>query len=658
MHPMLSRVSLPVVAWFLTAAGTAAQEVTRVDVSPAQTSVAAGETARFTAVAYDEAGRPMEDVDLMWLATPFDIAGVDGTGELSTFRPGRVFVLAIAGGVPGMAAVDITERPPAELSIHSPAGDEAVVGGTLQLATRAATEIGDPVETAPPSWRSSDPSVAAVDAAGLVSARSPGEAVITATLGDLTSTFTVRVRENPVRSVEIASVGSPVRTGDVVALRATARDADGSAVTDVPLRWSVAGTGASIGADGRFVATDPGSYTVFATAGSVAASTAITAVRRASPWRMETVAHVPLPGDVQATELWPVGDVVYVATLGDRLYVFDISDPASPVLTDSLMVDARLINDVATTADGRVGVLAREGASTRRNGIVLFDASDPRHPSILAEYTEGLTGGVHSTFVDGDHVYATDDATGSLRIIDISDPSAPRQVARWQVEREEIQTYAVDFLNVSPQRYLHDVYVEDGIAYLAYWRDGLVLLDVGNGIRGGRPDDPVLITRYTYNHAELYPPGFIAGTHTMFTAGRYIFIGDESYPGTTDLHSREQFPTRGRIHVLDRSDITDLRKVAEYDPVEFGAHNLWVLDDLLYMGAYTGGLRVLDVGGELRGDLREQGREVASLFTGTLDGFRPNTALAWGAIPHRGFVFATDINTGLWVTRMTRVPVP
>ena len=92
--------------------------------------------------------------------------------------------------------------------------------------------------------------------------------------------------------------------------------------------------------------------------------------------------------------------------------------------------------------------------------------------------------------------------------------------------------------------------------------------------------------------------------------------------------------------------------------MRFGAHNLWVLDDLLYLGAYDGGVRVLDVSGELRGDLREQGREVASLFTGTLDGYRPNMALAWGAIPHRGFVFASDINTGLWVARMTRVPVP
>ena len=35
-------------------------------------------------------------------------------------------------------------------------------------------------------------------------------------------------------------------------------------------------------------------------------------------------------------------------------------------------------------------------------------------------------------------------------------------------------------------RYLHDLQVKDGIAYLAYWRDGLVILDVGNGVAATR----------------------------------------------------------------------------------------------------------------------------------------------------------------------------
>ena len=37
---------------------------------------------------------------------------------------------------------------------------------------------------------------------------------------------------------------------------------------------------------------------------------------------------------------------------------------------------------------------------------------------------------------------------------------------------------------------LHDVDVQDGLAYLSYWNDGLIVLDVGNGLREGTPSSP------------------------------------------------------------------------------------------------------------------------------------------------------------------------
>jgi hypothetical protein len=79
---------------------------------------------------------------------------------------------------------------------------------------------------------------------------------------------------------------------------------------------------------------------------------------------------------------------------------------------------------------------------------------------------------------------------------------------------------------------------------------------------------------------------------------------------------------------------------------------------LAYLGAYAGGIRVVDVSGELRGDLRAQGRVVGSLDTGSLEGYRPNMALAWSAIPHRGFIYASDINSGLWVAKLAGGVMP
>src|SRR5256712_5406284 len=145
-----------------------------------------------------------------------------------------------------------------------------------------------------------------------------------------------------------------------------------------------------------------------------------------------------------------------------------------------MLTAARLVKDVMTTEDGKYGVFSREGASNRKNGIVVFDASDACHPKPIAEYTETVSGGVHSAYVSQGHAYITDDATGSMRVIDIRDPSHPKEVARWQAQQTEAGPY------------LHDIMVKDGLASLAYRNDGLIILDVGNGMKSGSPEKPQL----------------------------------------------------------------------------------------------------------------------------------------------------------------------
>ena len=621
-----------------------AQTVTRVQVTPAETTMVVGSSIALKASAYDDRGSVVAQSP-MWAAAPFDIARIDSTGTLTAMHPGEVLVFAIVGGRPGQAKVRVEQRPPARLTIGGPEGSSTVVGGPLQLEVSGVTSATDPVHVSAVQWRSRTPAIAEVGANGLLTAKAPGRATIVAQSGALSATTEIVVRANPVRTVRVEPVPRPARTGDVVRLTASTQDARGAAASNVPVRWSVSGGGAQIDHEGYFVAEDPGVYTVTASVGSVSSATSLQVVPRADPRRVTSVAHASFPPGTMGAEVWPFGDVAYVSTISSHVYVFDISDPTSPTLTDSLVVDARIVNDVSLTDDGKLGVLTREGASSRRNGLVFFDASDVRHPKIISEFTETVTGGVHSAFIWKRYVFATDDATGSLRIIDFSDAKQPKQIARWETPDRGT-------------RMLHDVYVRDGLAYLAYWRDGLVILDVGNGMAGGTITAPKLVSRFTYDHSSLYPPDFVAGTHAVFPAGKYIFIADESLYGAFDISSRERLPTRGIVHVLDATDIRNLRKVAQYDPVEFGAHNLWVEDGLLYIGAYDGGVRVLDVSGDLRGELREQGRVIGSVYTGALDGYRPNQALAWSAIPHRGHIMVSDINTGFWVAKVVQAPVP
>ncbi len=326
---------------------------------------------------------------------------------------------------------------------------------------------------------------------------------------------------------------------------------------------------------------------------------------------------------------------------GDRMYVWDVTDPTAPVLTDSVVVDARVVNDVTVNAARTIGVITREQASSRRNGIVLLDLRVPAHPTVLSEFWETLTGGVHTTFIDGDLVYAVHNGTADLHVIDISDPREPRQIGRWGVP-------------VSQGKYLHDVWVEDGIAYLSYWNDGLVILDVGNGVRGGSPDAPVLVgqARYRYQwRGREYGNTHMAVPYTNAAGHRYVFVGDEILP---DRFHLEAPMAGGYLHVFDVTNLADPREVAWYRLEDAGTHNFWIEEDVLYMAYYNAGLRALDVSGELRGDLLRQGRELAAILTTDEQARHPNSTFAMTPMLHRGLVYTVDFNSGLWITRLHR----
>ena len=285
-------------------------------------------------------------------------------------------------------------------------------------------------------------------------------------------------------------------------------------------------------------------------------------------------------------------------------------------------------------------------------GIAFYDTSDPAHPKLISEYTATVTGGVHSAFVDGHYVYLTDDATGSMRVIDFADVKNPKEVARWQTENPMASSITTKEGDQIAGRYIHDLQVKDGLAYLAYWHDGLIILDVGAGIKGGSPENPKFVSQLRFNHHELYGNGWLAGTHSVYRYGNTSSSATKCFRRIFDIKSPKRIPVRGIVHVIDVSDINNPRKVAEYPVPEGGAHNMWVENDVMYMGYYSGGGRVVDVSGELRGDLYRQGREIARIWTGDPDGFRPNLPFTWGAQPHKGLIYFNDINSGLWIVKL------
>ena len=626
---------------------SSAGKVATFELTPATEDIAVGQKVKFTIVGKDATGKVIDVKPSTWFAAPFDLAGVDEAGTVSFFAPGEVLVGAIVNGKPTFTTVKVKTGPVARIDID-PVNTPLVVGATRKLTTVARGAEGNPRSDVVISWVSSNPSVATVDAAGVVMAVSPGEARITGTSGTGSGNANVRVVKSSLTGLSIEPRTISARTGDVV--RFNVRAKSGQASNDA-VRWTVSGPAATIDPDGGFVAELPGSYVITAANGPEEAVASVVVAPRNAERSLDVVGRVRVKESASAEE-WIIGNYAYLSTIADKFMVYDISNPAAPKLTDTIKVDARIINDISTTADGKILVISREGASNRKNGIAFYDTSDPAHPKLISEYTDTVTGGVHSAFVDGHYVYLTDDATGSMRVVSFADVKNPKEVTRWEVPNQVATTIRTPDGETIGGRYLHDLQVKDGLAYLAYWRDGLVILDVGNGMKGGSPEKPQLVSQLRFNHHELYGNGWLAGTHSVFRYKNYVFVGDEVFPPIFDIQAKERFPVRGIVHVVDVTDVNNPRKVAEYPVPESGAHNMWVEDDIMYMGYYNGGGRVVDVSGELRGDLYRQGREIGRLWAGDPDGFKVNLPFTWGAQPHKGLIYFNDVNSGIWIVKL------
>ena len=242
-----------------------------------------------------------------------------------------------------------------------------------------------------------------------------------------------------------------------------------------------------------------------------------------------------------------------------------------------------------------------------------------------------------------------------MHVVDINDPYKPREVGRWRAP------------GPMAGGSLHDIDIEDGLAYLSNWNEGLIILDVGNGLKGGSPMNPQLVSQFKYDLADLYRQveatggsGYIRGTHTAWRHRDYVFIADEVVPALGVEGARDAAAGRayGRLQVLDVSDIERPRSVAWYEPEYGGVHNVWVEGNTLYMGAYNAGFRTFDVSGELMGDLRAQQREMVHVNIADMQAHESglNTANTWGVVVRDGIAYVNDIHSGLWIVRMKPRP--
>lgn len=635
------------------------QAVVRLVAEPAQLSLRAGEERPFQVRAYDAAGHLVPDAGVR-VGGP-RMALFFGDGVVRAFQAGEFTAVATwsdPGARPVTLEIPVSVSWPALARLEIEAEPGLLATGVM-LAHRARGYHADGTERrgVEAEWSSSDPSVASVDRWGNLTAHRPGTVTVSAASEGVRATRSHTVVANPVASIEIDIPQDLLFTGDVIHLRATARGADGAPIPEAHITWSYVYTpadtieapgGPGIIDWGRFAANASGRFTLIAHSGSTLARKVIQVEERDVRQRFTVTSRGNI-NHVHTSDLWPwTGvdgrDYALVGTWGGDgwAYVFDITDLNNIYKTDSIQVDARTINDVTVSPDGRYGALSREGASNRVNGVVILDLSTPAHPTIASTFDQELTGGVHNMFATNDHLFAVSGGQKYV-IIDVRDIYNPKYVSEYR----------------HPNARLHDLWVRDGIAYSAQGGAGTVVVDVGNGRWGGTIEKPVLINVVSINSGhEIYP-------YVQESTGRtYLFIGDEFmnregrvWEGT-DYRSEMYTPggvpqtSGGYVHIVDFTDPMNPRKVARYHLEDFGSHDIIVEDDILYQAYYEGGVRIVDVSGELLGNLADQGREIAVFKPYDPKGFTPNASFVMNVMPWKGHILFTDFNTGLWAAKL------
>lgn len=656
-------------------AQTEGDPIVRLWAYPAELQMQVGDEVRVTIAAYTQSGARVED-PVVRLVGPRSALRVRD-GVVTALAVGdHALIATLVQGADDPAGEPVTLRVPVSIAwadvarvVVAPTNDNRLfVGTTLRMAARAEHADGSARTDPDVAWRSETPSVATVDGFGRVTAMAVGTATITATVEGVEGAATVSAEAFTGETLTITGGTLRARTGDVVDFGAEVRDGGGEVLGGVPVEWShlyeaphgiMAPPAPAQMSGGRFVADVPGVYTVIADAGPLSARTSFRVVERDVIQKLEIDGH-GREQRVRTTDFWVFegrDGRDYALTGAKRSdghgFVWDVTEPGNIFKTDSIQVDARSVNDMKVSPDARYATMTREGASNRRNGVVILDLADPAHPVIAAEVTDyGLTGGVHNAFPTNDHIFAL--AGGDKYVIlDVSDLYNPRLVGEYN----------------HPDSRLHDMWVLDGLAYSAEWENGLVVVDVGDGRWGGSPENPVLVSSYPI-------PG--GATHAVFpyvsqsTGKHYVFLGDEimsrrglAWEGPGQGRGSYQLPydpetgmhgiplaTRGYIQIVDFSDPENPEMVARYEVPEYGTHNIWVEDDILYQAYYEGGVRMVDVSGELMGNLYTQGREIAVFKAYDPIGYVPNSPMAWSAMPFKGRIYFSDTNSGLWSARL------
>jgi hypothetical protein len=297
-------------------------------------------------------------------------------------------------------------------------------------------------------------------------------------------------------------------------------------------------------------------------------------------------------------------------------------------------------------------------------GVLLWGLADADQPELIGTYRTGGNGTHRNFYAGGNLLHLSAMPRGFqghiYQILDVSDPRRPVEVGRWWLRGQWLERRE----GGAPEgTSLHAPYVSGDRAYLAYGAAGLVILDISDPSRPREvsrlplapPFNPVIAA-----HTAVALPG------RRLVALNSEAIAEDcdeplNFAGLVDVSDEEHPHVISMLPVPEPPPGAGYRNFCQHGG-RFGPHNLHqgqgnpVLlqdEDVLYLTYFNAGLRVYDIA-----DPRLP-REVAWFLPPdpvVRRGVLPRTLVAQSEdvlVDRRGVIYLTDKNHGLYLLRLS-----
>ena len=329
-----------------------------VTVAPNTLSLTPSQTGTLAATVTDANGAVVTNRPVTWTTSDAAIATVSQTGVVTAVTPGSATITAATGSKSGTAAVTVSQTPVANVVV-APTSLALTQGQTGTLTATVTDANGAPlVRTV--NWTSDHTNIATVSSAGLVTAVSPGSAVITADAGGKSSTASVTVTPVPIASVSVSPLTATLTVGQGTTLTATVTDANGAVASSASVAWSSSNPGvAAVSSTGDVTTGSAGTATITASSGGKSGTAMIT-VNAAAPGPIATVQVTPAVGTVKASKTLQLSAKAFDAAgaqVTSATFVWTTSNGTLATVNTSGLVSAKRagVVTITATANGKTG---------------------------------------------------------------------------------------------------------------------------------------------------------------------------------------------------------------------------------------------------------------------------------------------------------------